>query len=122
MAPNSARSQITPSPSRVWCVVPEVARVELVDAFVVGEDSEFLKSCLSFWREEGLRVELFLRGVGYAEIEENPRAAVLEEDFVSADFVDVALERGGCCVFNHAFLLMCLCLSADSCHREENGW
>src|SRR3990170_5079639 len=77
--------------------------VELVDALDLGEDSEFLKASFAFGREERRRIELFLHGVGHAEVEKHPRAAVMEEDFVSADFVYAAVECEGCRVLNHAF-------------------
>src|SRR3990170_6140529 len=77
--------------------------VKLVNALDLGEDSEFLEASFAFGREERRRIELFLHGVGHAEVEKHPRVAVLEEDFVSADFVYSAVEREGCRVLNHAF-------------------
>jgi len=64
----------------------------LVYPAYLWEDSEFLEAFLVFRRKERWRVILFFSGERHAEIKENPRISVLEEDFVSAYLVNSAIE------------------------------
>ncbi len=69
------------------------ALIKLVNARDLWENSEFLETFFALGRKKRRRIKQLLLAKRYAKIKEYSRVAVLEENFVSAYFVDAAVER-----------------------------
>ena len=67
--------------------------VEFVQTLNFRQNPKFLQASLAPRRQERRRIKQFLLAKRHAKIKEYSRVAVLEKDFVSAYFVDAAVER-----------------------------